>query len=168
MKKLSNKEWVAEVVASVFVAYALFGGHIINLFQATNTMSENANANINLGENIRTASGVTITDLAVGSGAEAKVGDTVSVNYILTLADGTVIQNSKDFGSAFAFTLGAGEVIPGWEQGFDGMKVGGIRTIIIPPDLAYGYDQVGPIPPNSTLVLTIELLDVESPEQATQ
>ena len=104
----------------------------------------------------------------MGSGAEAKVGDTVSVNYILTLADGTVIQNSKDFGSAFAFTLGAGEVIPGWEQGFDGMKVGGIRTIIIPPDLAYGSDQVGPIPPNSTLVFTIELLDVESPEQATQ
>ncbi|MEK7116734.1 MAG: FKBP-type peptidyl-prolyl cis-trans isomerase [Patescibacteria group bacterium] len=105
------------------------------------------------------AGGVIIEDIVVGQGAEVKTGELVSVNYILSLSDGTTIQNSKDFGQPFQFTLGAGEVIPGWEQGFVGMRVGGVRTITIPPELAYGPNQAGPIPPNSTLVFTIELLD---------
>ncbi len=169
MQRLSKKEWVAVAVAGVFVAYTLFGGHIINLFQATNTMSENSTANVNTNDSVETAGGVVITDVTVGTGVEAKAGNKVSVNYILSLSNGTVVQNSKDFGNPFEFTLGAGEVIPGWEQGFAGMKVGGVRTIIIPPDLAYGPNQVGPIPPNSTLVFTIELLDViEVPAQTAQ
>ena len=90
-----------------------------------------------------------------------KQGQLVSVHYILSLSDGTVIQNSKDLGTPFQFTLGAGDVIPGWEMGFVGMKVGGVRTITIPPELAYGANQVGPIPPNSTLIFTIELIDAK-------
>lgn len=168
MKKLSKREWVAVAVAIIFVGYTLFGSNIMSLFQQ-NTMSENslgAAASANPSNN---NNGVIINDVVVGQGALVKTGDLVSVNYILSLSDGTVVQNSKDFGQPFKFTLGAGEVIPGWEMGFAGMKVGGVRTIVIPPELAYGSNQNGPIPPNSTLVFTIELLDVSSvPAQSAQ
>jgi FKBP-type peptidyl-prolyl cis-trans isomerase len=156
MKKLSKKEGIAVGVGIIFVGYALFGGSIMNLFQKNNMNNSSATAISSSYSN----NGVAIQDVSVGQGAEVKVGDIVSVNYILALADGTVVQNSKDFGQPFKFTLGAGEVIPGWEYGFVGMKVGGIRIITIPPELAYGANQAGPIPPNSTLVFTIELLDV--------
>jgi len=159
MKNLSKKEWIAVAVAVVFVGYTLFGGNIINLFQK-NSMNENSLAAT---AGTESSGGVAINDIVVGQGAEVKTGELVSVNYILSLSDGTIVQNSKDFGQPFQFTLGAGEVIPGWEQGFVGMKVGGVRTIVIPPELAYGSNQAGPIPPNSTLVFTIELLDVSNP-----
>jgi peptidylprolyl isomerase len=155
MKKLSKKEWVAVGVAIIFVGYTLFGNNIMNLFQK-NLMNDNSLAAAAQSQSLN---GVIINDIAVGQGALVKNGQTLSVHYILSLSDGTVVQNSKDFGTPFKFTLGAGEVIPGWEQGFAGMKVGGVRTIVIPPELAYGSNQVGPIPPNSTLIFTVELLD---------
>ena len=71
-------------------------------------------------------------------------------------------DNSKDFGAPLQFVLGAGQVIPGWEQGFDNINIGGIRTISIPPEFAYGAEQVGPIPPNSTLIFTVEVVDAVS------
>lgn len=156
MKKLSKKEWVAVAVAVVFVGYTLFGGNIMSLFQK-NLMSQNSASVVN--SQPSNNNGVIINDVVVGQGVEVKTGQSVSVHYILSLSDGTVIQNSKDFGQPFKFTLGAGQVIPGWEQGFVGMKIGGVRTIVIPPELAYGSQQAGPIPPNSTLIFTIELLD---------
>jgi FKBP-type peptidyl-prolyl cis-trans isomerase len=155
MKKLSKTEWIAVAAAVVFVGYTLFGSNIMSLFQKTQ-MQDNSQAAVESSQ--KNNGGVVINDVVVGSGLEAKTGQKVSVNYILSLSDGTVLQNSKDFGQPFQFTIGAGEVIPGWEMGFAGMKVGGIRTIIIPPELAYGANQVGPIPPNSTLVFTIELI----------
>ena len=158
MKKLSKKEWIAVAAAIVFVGYTLFGGSIMSLFKNSTNMDQNSQtaavANTSAGQ-------VIINDITVGNGLEVKTNQLVSVNYILSLSDGTVVQNSKDFGQPFSFTLGAGEVIPGWEQGFAGMKVGGVRTIIIPPELGYGAQQAGPIPPNSTLVFTIELLDAK-------
>lgn len=157
MKTLSKKEWVAVAVAGVFVGYTLFGGNIMSLFQK-NLMNENPLATAATAPATQNNNGVIINDITVGQGAEVKAGELVSVNYILSLSDGTVIQNSKDFGKPFQFTLGAGEVIPGWEMGFAGMKIGGVRTIVVPPNLAYGSNQVGPIPANSTLVFTIELL----------
>lgn len=157
MKKLSKKEWVGVAVAVVFVGYTLFGGDIMNLFQK-NPMNQEAAAVTSNANNV-TPSGVVVKDEIVGQGPVVKAGDLVSVNYVLSLSDGTLIQNSKDFGKPFQFILGAGEVIPGWEQGFVGMKVGGVRTIVIPPELAYGANQAGPIPPNSTLVFIVELLD---------
>ena len=155
MKKLSKKEWIAVAIAVVFVGYTLFGGNVMSLFQQ-NTTDENSLA---AAASSKSSRGVVINDVVVGQGAEVKDGELISVNYILSLSDGTVVQNSKDFGAPFKFTLGAGEVIPGWEQGFAGMRIGGVRTIIIPPELAYGSNQAGPIPPNSTLIFTIELLD---------
>lgn len=163
MNKLSKKEWVAVGVAAVFVSYTLFGGEIMSLFQNNNEIFQKNTMNDSLAATAPSVpennGGVTIKDITVGAGALVKKGDLVSVNYILSLSDGTVIQNSKDFGQPFKFVLGAGEVIPGWEQGFAGIKVGGVRTIVIPPELAYGDTQSGPIPPNSTLVFTIELLE---------
>lgn len=155
MRKLSMNEWIAVAAAVVFVGYTLFAGDVINLFKK-GSMNENPSASV---FNSNTSGGVIINDITVGGGVEAKTGDLISAHYILSLSDGTVIQNSKDFGQPFKFVLGAGEVIPGWEQGFAGMRVGGIRNIIIPPELGYGANQAGPIPPNSTLIFTIELLD---------
>lgn len=156
MRKLSKKEWIAVAIAVIFVGYTLFGGDVIRLFQKNSMDKDSLVSAIPSNK----PSGVIINDITVGQGVEAKSGDLISAHYVLSLSDGTVIQNSKDFGEPFKFVLGAGEVIPGWEQGFAGMKVGGVRTIIIPPELGYGANQVGSIPPNSTLIFTIELLDV--------
>ena len=102
-----------------------------------------------------------IIDTVVGEGKEAILGKVVSVHYTGTLVDGTNFDSSVDRGTPFQFTLGAGQVIKGWDQGVLGMKVGGKRTLIIPSDLAYGpAGRPGTIPPSATLIFDIELLDV--------
>jgi FKBP-type peptidyl-prolyl cis-trans isomerase len=101
-------------------------------------------------------------DLVVGKGPEAKSGETVSVHYVGTLqADGKEFDSSRKRGQPFTFPLGAGRVIKGWDQGVVGMKVGGKRKLTIPPSLAYGDRGVGSIPPNSTLVFEVELLEIK-------
>ena len=100
-------------------------------------------------------------DLVVGTGAEAKTGSAVKVDYTGTLLDGTKFDSSKDRGTPFSFVIGGGQVIKGWEQGVVGMKVGGRRKLTIPSELGYGREGRPPtIPPNSTLVFDIELLFV--------
>lgn len=100
-------------------------------------------------------------DLQVGDGQEAKSGDVVKVHYTGTLTDGTVFDSSKDRGQPFTFTLGAGQVIQGWDLGFEGMRVGGRRKLTIPPELGYGERGVpGAIPANATLVFEVELLEI--------
>ena len=106
---------------------------------------------------------LTARDEVVGTGATAEAGDTVTVNYVGALPDGTVFDASQNHGQPFSFTLGAGQVIPGWDKGVAGMKEGGKRMLIIPPADAYGAQSVGSIPPNSTLVFEIELLKVQKP-----
>ena len=160
MKKLSTKEWVAVSIAIVFIGYTLFGSEIVSLFNKSNMNEDNNKNQVAAVTNSVNMNDVIISDSVVGTGATASNGKVVSVNYVLALSDGTVLQNSKDFGRPFSFVLGAGQVIQGWERGFDGMKVGGVRTIVVPPNLGYGSEQVGPIPPNSTLIFTVELLDV--------
>jgi len=99
-------------------------------------------------------------DLIVGEGAEAEVGKLLTVDYTGWLEDGTEFDSSIG-GQPFQFTLGQGKVIKGWDEGVVGMKVGGKRKLIIPPDLAYGESGSGSIPPNATLTFQVELLAVQ-------
>jgi FKBP-type peptidyl-prolyl cis-trans isomerase FkpA len=102
-----------------------------------------------------------IEELKTGDGKEAKSGQTVSVHYTGWLTNGTKFDSSLDRKAPFSFNLGAGMVIPGWDQGVAGMKVGGKRKLTIPSHLAYGERGAGGvIPPNSTLVFEVELLEV--------
>ena len=102
-----------------------------------------------------------IEDVVVGTGAEAQNGETVTVNYVGTLDDGTKFDSSYDRNQPFSFLLGAGKVIKGWDLGVLGMKVGGKRTLVIPSELGYGTNGAGSIiPPNATLHFTVELLSV--------
>jgi FKBP-type peptidyl-prolyl cis-trans isomerase len=104
-----------------------------------------------------------IQDIKKGTGAEAKTGDSVTVNYRGTLTNGQQFDTSYGR-EPFTFSLGAGQVIKGWDQGVAGMKVGGKRKLTVPADLAYGAASPSPlIPPNSTLVFDVELLDVKKP-----
>ena len=106
-----------------------------------------------------TASGLQYEDLAVGDGATATKGQQVSVHYTGWLADGTKFDSSVDRGQPFQFDLGAGMVIRGWDEGVEGMKIGGKRKLVIPPDLGYGQRGAGGvIPPGATLVFEVELL----------
>ncbi len=111
---------------------------------------------------ITTKSGLKYIDLKEGTGAEAKAGDTVEVHYTGWLKDGTKFDSSLDRGEPFSFKLGARMVIKGWDEGVAGMKVGGKRKLIIPPDLGYGKRGAGDkIPPNSELIFEVELLKVQ-------
>ena len=111
---------------------------------------------------IRNIDGMKIEDLKIGNGEEAVNGKMVVVHYVGTFLDGTKFDSSRDRGAPFAFTLGSGEVIKGWDEGVLGMKVGGKRKLTIPPELAYGDVERGGIPANSTLVFEIELLEIKN------
>ena len=105
--------------------------------------------------------GLKIKDEVIGKGPSAKSGDRVTVHYTGWLLDGTKFDSSKDRNEPFSFSLGAGEVIPGWDQGVAGMKVGGKRKLTIPPELGYGARGAGGvIPPNATLRFDVELLKI--------
>ena len=101
-----------------------------------------------------------IQDTVVGEGDEAVSGDKVVVNYTGRLVDGKVFDSSVTRGEPIQFVLGVGQVIKGWDQGVVGMRVGGKRTLSIPPELGYGADDYGPIPGGSTLIFDVELLKV--------
>ena len=106
-----------------------------------------------------TASGLVIEEVLVGEGAEAGAGQTVSVHYTGWLTNGSKFDSSKDRNDPFQFALGRGHVIAGWDEGVQGMKIGGTRKLTIPPALGYGARGAGGvIPPNATLVFEVELL----------
>jgi peptidylprolyl isomerase len=112
-------------------------------------------------EAVATASGLSYVDLVAGSGPAPTEGKTVKVHYTGWLENGTKFDSSVDRGEPFVFTIGAGEVIPGWDEGVMSMKVGGKRRLIVPPQLGYGAAGAGGvIPPDATLIFEVELLDV--------
>lgn len=165
---LTKSEWVAVIVALVVVV-ALLGSRFIT--QTTNVpvtdQSTNIDTNIdttnNMEQNTQNTSGLIVKDVVVGTGAEAKVGNLVSVQYTGKFADGKVFDSSIPRGEPIDFTLGTGQVIKGWDQGILGMKVGGKRTLTIPPALGYGVAGYPPvIPANSTLYFDVELVGVKA------
>lgn len=135
--------------------------------QAAVIVADDATESAALADAIVEASGsgrvdrLIIDDVTLGSGAAVKEGDTVSVHYIGTLQNGQQFDNSYQKGEPFTFTVGDGKAIAGWEQGIVGMKVGGTRILVVPPELAYGDKGYGPIPGNATLVFAVELMDIE-------
>ena len=115
---------------------------------------------------ITTPSGLQYEDTVAGTGATATAGQRVRVHYTGWLwndgQQGRKFDSSKDRGQPFSFRLGGGEVIGGWDEGVQGMQVGGTRVLIIPPQLGYGaYGAGGVIPPNATLHFLVELIDVK-------
>ena len=108
------------------------------------------------------SNGLVIEDIKIGDGQEVEKFNIVTVNYTGLLEDGTKFDSSLNPGrTPFRFTVGAGQVIQGWDQGLIGMKIGGKRKLTIPPELGYGSRDNGPIPANSTLIFEIDLLGIE-------
>ncbi len=140
---------------AVVVLFFIVGNPFIS-----NSMFQNNQAASALGTNQVTQ--LVAQDEAVGTGAEANTGSVVTVHYTGKLQDGTVFDTSVGR-SPITFTLGAGQVIQGWEQGLQGMKAGGKRLLIIPAALGYGANGYGPIPPNAPLIFEVELVSVGTP-----
>ena len=114
------------------------------------------------GDPVKTASGLEYWDIKAGTGAEAKTGHKVKVDYTGWLTDGKKFDSSVGTGKPFEFMLGAGQVIKGWDEGVAGMKVGGKRQLRIPPSLAYGQKGFpGAIPPNATLIFDVQLVGAD-------
>lgn len=152
------------IIIFIVIAAALIGGGVWYNNRLDREAQEKAAAEAEKAkvEEANVLNKLKIEDLKVGSGAEAKNGDMVSVNYLGTLEDGKKFDSSYDRGEPFEFKLGAGQVIRGWELGLLGMKVGGKRVLTIPPELGYGAQGAGPIPSNATLKFTVELVSVKS------
>lgn len=107
-----------------------------------------------------TQTGLKIHDKTIGTGDQARAGQQVTVHYVGTLENGKQFDSSRSRGQPFSFRLGVGQVIQGWDEGVQGMKVGGVRKLLIPSHLGYGERGIGPIPGNATLVFEVELLGV--------
>lgn len=151
MKKLSKREAIAVFVGMGLLAYLLFSGPLMNLFNNpvldTETTMNNA--------------GFVAEDLTVGEGELAQAGDRITAHYVGRLMNGQVFDSSVDSNTPISFVLGSGQVIRGWDEGLVGMRAGGKRVLTIAPEYAYGANAIGAIPPNSTLIFEVELLDVE-------
>jgi len=173
MENKKNMNIVLAVIICLILVGVIIFISINNKLNNTNNMPANnigADNNINLGDNTNNNPSVApapVTAPANTAGQVAKVGDTVSMNYTGRLADGTVFDSNVDpkfnHTQPFVFTLGAGQVIPGWDKGILGMKVGEKKTLVIPPEDAYGAAGVsGVIPPNATLTFDVELLGIKN------
>jgi len=165
MRPFGRREWIAVAVAIVAAAIIFFGRSIWQFFTGAPTESAPTVNNIASTtpemKNISTTQGLEIYDEQVGTGAEAISGKTVTAHYVGVLTNGQKFDSSIDRGEPFSFTLGAGRVIRGWDLGIAGMKVGGVRRLVISPDLGYGAQPIGSIPANSTLIFEVQLLDVK-------
>jgi FKBP-type peptidyl-prolyl cis-trans isomerase FkpA len=153
MKKLNQKEWIAVSVALFVIGFFfLFGENVLRV-AARSAVGTNNVKKMDTPE-------ILIQDSVVGTGQEALPGRQVTVEYTGKFTNGKVFDTSSGRGP-FTFVLGAGQVIQGWDRGVMGMKVGGKRTLMIPPEFGYGQNDYGPIPGGSTLIFDVELLKVE-------
>ncbi len=144
--------------AIVIIVLILVGQNLGNSSSETQGQANISEAFQNMQKN---PSGLQWKDVVIGTGTEVTTGSTVSVHYTGTLTNGVKFDSSYDRGAPFSFTVGEGQVIPGWEEGLLGMRVGGKRELVIPPELAYGSRDLGVIPANSTLQFVVEVVDVK-------
>jgi FKBP-type peptidyl-prolyl cis-trans isomerase len=154
-----SRYWILIVIVAVLAA----GVGVFMRSRSTSSSSGSAGGGPTAvsGAGTTTATGLQYWDITMGTGTEAAAGKEVKVHYTGWLTDGQKFDSSVDRGEPFTFHLGAGEVIPGWDQGVAGMKVGGKRQLKIPPTLGYGERGAGGvIPPNATLVVDVQLLGV--------
>jgi FKBP-type peptidyl-prolyl cis-trans isomerase len=147
-KKIIIAVVIAIVLVGIFIGGGLMGGLFTNKID-DKTMQEQKETQVQS------------QDIVVGIGDVAVAGKQVTVNYTGVFSDGKKFDSSLDRGVPFTFTLGTGMVIKGWDIGVEGMKVGGKRVLVVPPQLGYGEKDYGPIPGNSTLIFEIELLEVK-------
>lgn len=152
MKNLNKNQWIAVSLSLIFLAYILFAGSFVNFLGSLNSSRVPGSPAM-----------LAVEEMTVGVGAIAVPGDTLTVHYVGTLSNGVVFDSSLDRKIPITFVLGAGQVIRGWEEGLIGMRVGGKRLLTIPPEYGYGEGGAGAIPPNSTLIFEVELLDVKKP-----
>lgn len=148
----------------IFIFFSLNGKQAIAPGQkdVTSTGTDSYTNEVQVNSNKETATDtLQVEDITVGTGKEVQSGDTIKIHYTGTLLDGTKFDSSYDRGEPFETQIGVGQVIKGWDEGVVGMKVGGKRKLVIPPDLAYGDQQVSIIPPNSTLVFEVELVGIQ-------
>ena len=153
---------------SIIVVVIILIVIIVGIYFLTQNNSQSSEAALSqsLNQNEQTPTsydiqGMKVEILTQGTGEAAKAGDTVTVNYVGTLQDGTKFDSSIDRGQPFQFTLGQNSVIQGWELGVTGMKVGEKRKLTIPPELGYGSQGAGGvIPPNATLIFEVDLLGI--------
>ena len=158
-KNINKKTTVAVFISVALVIFiAASNGLVSSLFSGSS-----ANQNIDMQQNQTQTSGqLQIQDVKIGTGDVATAGKEVTVNYTGVFSDGKKFDSSRDPGrTPFTFTLGAGQVIKGWDTGVEGMRVGGTRILVVPPQLGYGSQDYGPIPANSTLIFEVELLGVK-------
>jgi FKBP-type peptidyl-prolyl cis-trans isomerase len=149
---------VSGLIAIFVIASGCGGG---NKFSSSGSNNNSGPMKVN-GQPTTTSSGLQYWDIVVGTGATAIRGTIVKVHYSGFLTNGEKFDSSRDRGEPFSFSLGAGEVIKGWDEGVAGMKVGGQRQLRIPPDRGYGIAGAGgAIPPNATLIFDVELLGVD-------
>lgn len=156
---MKTYQWIA-VFAAVVIVFVFFGFDHIFSSLIWSDQGRDTSLQENVTKDAMDTSGLKIEDVVVGTGEEAVNGMLVAVNYLGTFTNGVKFDSSYDRGEPIQFVLGSGYVIPGWEQGILGMKVGGKRKLTIPPELAYGSTAKGPIPPNSTLLFDVELVGV--------
>lgn len=153
---MNRNQWIAVATGILVIAFFMYGDRLMGFFQGTSQSVPNS-----MSEQNPNTQALQIQDIQVGTGAEAVPGSLITVHYTGMLTDGRVFDSSVGR-EPFSLRLGTGQVIKGWDMGLQGMKVGGKRRLIIPPQLAYGDQQVGPIiGPNSTLVFDVELLGVQ-------
>ncbi|MDQ3014704.1 MAG: FKBP-type peptidyl-prolyl cis-trans isomerase [bacterium] len=153
---ISKQEWI-----TLGVGVAIILGLVLINSQALSSSKPPTSTTMDQQPQNTAGASLQKTDEKVGTGAEAVNGKTVSVHYTGTFANGQKFDSSRDRGEPISFVLGAGNVIAGWDQGLLGMKVGGKRKLVIPPNLGYGPNDYGPIPGNSTLYFDVELVDVK-------
>jgi FKBP-type peptidyl-prolyl cis-trans isomerase len=144
----------------------LWCAHLAALLTVASVLSAAEEPPVRAEREVVTKSGLRYVDLKVGEGEEAKPGQVVEVHYTGWLTDGVQFETSHNCNEPLTFRVGAGDVLKGWDEGVQGMKVGGKRKLIVPPELGYGKQGAGSVvPPNATLVFEFELLAVRGTPQ---